>query len=279
MIRRAAHTSLAVECDDPTLAEQVERCLADLPIGDGADGTIVVRTAGTTRRLAVEWPDGTVEDLGSARTDRQALRLVAWVVSRQARRSVQHLTVLHAAVLAGRSGAVVLCGATQTGKSTLTVACVARGFDYLSDDMAILDVAALTVEPFARPIMLRAGGRHVLRGHVLADHAVSGSVDDSGDETFVAAGRVGRVATAPVPVVALGVISRADEPALEPLSPAATLQVLVSHCVTLDSDGAGRFADLARLSERCPGWSVSVDPDLRVVDQLVEVVGGVSASG
>jgi hypothetical protein len=277
MIRRAAHTSLAVECDGHALAVRIEQCLDDLPVGDRADATIVLRADGTGHRVTVEWPDGVVEDMGTARSDAQALRLVAWVVSRQARRSVQHLPVLHAAVLAGRSGAVVLCGGTQTGKSTLTVAGVARGLHYLSDDMAILDVDAVTVEPFARPIMLRAGGRRLL--HQRAVLRESDLPPDSEEETFVAAGRVGRVATEPLPVVAVAVIGRGDDPALEPLSPAATLQALVSHCVTLESDGAARFAELARLAGSCPGWSVSVDPAFRVIDQVVALAGGVSASG
>lgn len=277
MIRRAAHTSLAVDCDDPALAGRIEQCLTDLPASHSADATIVVRADGAGRRVAVEWPDGTVEDLGTACGDAQALRLVAWVVSRQARRSVRDRVVLHAAVLAGVSGAVVLCGGTRTGKSTLTVAAVARGLHYLSDDMATLDVEALTVEPFARPIMLRAGGRRLLQELAVLD--VSALQPDPDDDTFVTAGQVGRVVTAPLPVVAVGVIGRADEPGLEPLSPAATLQALVSHCVTLEPDGATRFAELARLAENCPGWSVSVDPGFRVLDQVVALAGGVSVSG
>ena len=282
MIRRAARTSLALHCDHPTLSERIERCLADLPVADDADvdATIVVRRRGdadgAVHDLYLESRDGSVEDLGTGLTGVQVLRLVAWVVSRQARRSVQHLPVLHAAVVAGESGAVVLCGGSQTGKSTLTVACVASGLHYLSDDMAILDVGAATVEPFARPIMLREGGRRLL-----ADRAVlpeSGGSSDAAGETFVTAGEVGRVATTALPVVGVGVITRADVASVMPLSRAATLQTLVSHCVTLDVDGAARFADLARMAENCPGWAVAVDPELQVVDQLVELVGGSSAS-
>jgi hypothetical protein len=253
---------------------RIAQCLDDLPRGDRAEETIVVRAEGTGHRLTIESTDGTIDDLGTARTDGQALRLVAWGVSREARRSVQHVAVLHAAVLAGRNGAVILCGASQTGKSTLTVAGVARGLEYLSDDMAILDVDALTVEPFARPIMMRAGGREILSGRVALPGPLT-PTDGSGDETFVAAGRLGRVADSPRPVVALGVIDRSDRPTLDPLPPAAMLQVLVSHCVTLDADGGARFAELTRLARSCSGWSVGVDPGLRIVDHLIEMVGGV----
>lgn len=270
--RRAGRTVLAVDCDDDALAARIDDCLGDLPIGDRADATIVVRADGSGHRLALETTDGSIEDLGTTRTDDQTLRLVAWVLSRQARRSVQHLAVLHAAVLAGPRGAVVLCGGTHTGKSTLTVAGVVDGLEYLSDDMAVVDVDALTVEPFARPIMMREGGRQLLSGRVALPGPLT-SEDFSGDETFVVAGSLGRVAAGPRPVVALALLGRSDEPTLSPLSRAEMLQALVSHCVTLDTGGAALFAELARLAATCPGWSVAVDPEMRIVDDLVELVG------
>lgn len=271
--RRAGRTVLAVDCDDDALAARIDACLGDLPVDDEPEATIVVRADGSGHRLALETTDGTIEDLGSTRTDDQSLRLVAWVLSRQARRSVQHLAVLHAAVLAGRRGAVVLCGGSHTGKSTLTLAGVVDGLEYLSDDMAVVDVDALTVEPFARPIMMREGGRRLLSGRVALPGPLSPE-EHSGDETFVVAGSLGRVADAPRPVVALAVLGRSDEPTLSPLSRAEVLQALVSHCVTLDTGGAELFADLTRLAATCPGWSVAVDPELRIVDDLLELVGG-----
>jgi hypothetical protein len=276
--RGAGRTVLAIDCDDAALAARIDSCLGDLPIGDRADATVIVRAEPAGHRLALEMSDGSIEDLGTARTDDQALRLVAWVVSRQARRSVQHLAVLHGSVLAGEWGAMVLCGGTQTGKSTLTIAGVVAGLEYLSDDMAVVDIDALTVEPFARPIMLRAGGRQILSGRIELPGPLAPS-GDSGDETFVAAGQFGRVADMPRPVVALGVIGRGDEPTIEPLTQAEMLQALVGHCVTLDTGGAALFAELARLAAACPGWSVTVDPEVRVVDLLTDLVGGVRVGG
>jgi hypothetical protein len=58
------------------------------------------------------------------------------------------LFFLHAAVVALDDRAVVLSAPSGTGKSTLALALLENGFDYLSDELAPIDVQRLTVHPF-----------------------------------------------------------------------------------------------------------------------------------
>jgi hypothetical protein len=70
-------------------------------------------------------------------------------------RSRPDLFFLHAAALAGTRGVVVLPALPGTGKSTLTLALTARGFDYFSDELAPVDLGNLTVEPYAHAVCLK----------------------------------------------------------------------------------------------------------------------------
>lgn len=66
------------------------------------------------------------------------------------------LFFLHAAALAGKGGVVALPAVPGTGKSTLTLALAARGFNYLSDELAPVDLQNLTVEPYPHAVCLKA---------------------------------------------------------------------------------------------------------------------------
>jgi hypothetical protein len=68
-----------------------------------------------------------------------------------------HLTLVHAGVVAGAGGALVLPGRSQAGKSTLVAALVAAGASYYSDEFAVLDARG-RVRPYARPLSLRQQG-------------------------------------------------------------------------------------------------------------------------
>lgn len=79
----------------------------------------------------------------------------------------QHLTVelqrerrdlffLHAAVLGTERGAILLAGESGAGKSTLTWALVQEGLPYLSDELAPISLADLTVHGYPHAICLKS---------------------------------------------------------------------------------------------------------------------------
>jgi hypothetical protein len=64
---------------------------------------------------------------------------------------------VHAGVVARAGQAIVLPGASWSGKSTLVAALVAAGATYYSDEYAVLDRSG-RVHPFAKPISIRPPG-------------------------------------------------------------------------------------------------------------------------
>ncbi len=65
------------------------------------------------------------------------------------------LYFLHAAVLARNGSAFLFPAPPGSGKSTLAWALLNRGFEYLSDELAPLNLETLEVLPFPRPLCLK----------------------------------------------------------------------------------------------------------------------------
>jgi hypothetical protein len=65
------------------------------------------------------------------------------------------LFFLHAAAVAVNGRAIAMPAFPGTGKSTLTLALTQRGLDYLSDELAPLDLQARSVEPYSRALCLK----------------------------------------------------------------------------------------------------------------------------
>ncbi len=64
--------------------------------------------------------------------------------------------VLHAGVVERDGRCVLIAGPSGVGKTTLTMALLGRGWSYMSDDIAPIDIATLEVAPFPKPLGVRS---------------------------------------------------------------------------------------------------------------------------
>jgi len=261
------------ESDDPLLVEVIDRCYRDLPTvhDDTAHVLRAVRAGqGGGFRVTIESPDGSVEECGTGRPRSAVLELLCWEVNRRAMATVTTQPVLHAAVVAGPRGAVALCGRSHSGKSTLSAAAAGRGWTHLSDDMGLVDVDAMTVEPYARPIMLRPGGRQ----HLGTAPPPTEHLQFFPEEWFVPASELGAaVCSEPQLLVGIGFLEWHDNALLHPLSRAETLHDLTVHCASLAMQGSAGFAQLERIARSVPGYRVGLGAAVEVLDLLAPLVG------
>jgi hypothetical protein len=65
---------------------------------------------------------------------------------------------IHAGVVRGPAGCIMLPAPPGSGKSTLTAALVRAGLDYFSDEVALLDEAELQVTPFPQALCVKQSG-------------------------------------------------------------------------------------------------------------------------
>jgi len=61
---------------------------------------------------------------------------------------------LHAGALAKNNKAVLLPGPSESGKSTLTLGLLNYGYQYLTDEVVVIDLSDVRVLPFQRPIYI-----------------------------------------------------------------------------------------------------------------------------
>jgi len=264
------------ESNDALLVDVVERCYRDLPEASRPVHMMrAVRPEGEDGfSVTIESPDGSVEECGAGRGRSSVLELICWEVNRRARQSAANQVVLHAAVFGGPLGAVAMCGSSQSGKSTLATAAALRGWRHLSDDLGLVNLDDMSVTPYARPIMVRPGGRSHLQTvpPPPAEH-----LEFFPDDWFVPASELGAVIDhQPLPLVAIGFLSWADAATLVPLSRAQTLHDLVLHSATLAAQGAAGFAELTRVAEAVPGYRVGLGSAGDVLDLVAPLVGGIA---
>lgn len=63
--------------------------------------------------------------------------------------------LLHAGVVSWKNKGIVICGASNMGKSTLTLKLVENGFKFLSDEVASIDLTTCELAPFPRALGFR----------------------------------------------------------------------------------------------------------------------------
>lgn len=69
---------------------------------------------------------------------------------------------VHAGVVSSAGRALAFPASSGDGKSTLTAACVAAGFDYVSDEALCLDFVTGRVMPYPKPLMLSPWSREAV---------------------------------------------------------------------------------------------------------------------
>lgn len=140
--------------NDPNLAPLLTAALAPLR----RDGNAVTHALITVERhgdgLSV-WRDAVLIasglDLADARrVALQALVMALWPADQVA-------TLLHASAVVIDANAVLLAGATGSGKTTLMMQLVADGAGYLADDLAPLDRTGCLISPFPVAASLKQG--------------------------------------------------------------------------------------------------------------------------
>lgn len=151
--------------------------------------------------------------------------------------------LLHAGLVAGPHGAVLVVGPARAGKSTMVAALVGAGLVALSDEMVAVGADG-AVDPFGRPRFERDDGA---------------GAPSSGSATMRSVAKVLApvVPASAVALRAIVVLDRDDgpqRPALEPLSEATVARHLIANSFNLRPPQADRLDAVVALAARTPGW-------------------------
>jgi hypothetical protein len=172
--------------------------------------------------------------------------------------------LLHAAALERDGRAFVFAGPSGAGKTSLTLALLARGWRLLTEEIALVD-RELFVRGLARPIHLPSE-REVPAGWRHRPYPIRG-----GASTIVAHPPPGARTSGPLPVGAIVRISHAPGAAatLDPLPPTHAIHRLWDATLRTNDDGLAAAVDIAaraRLFELCTS---SVAASVELVERYI----------
>jgi hypothetical protein len=259
----AGDRPFVIESPDIGLLDVLDDALGDLrAVADAGGGpTIFTIERGGPAWLSHPWAlwrDG--EPCETTVTGSYIVPYLVWEVTRLVLEgALAPIVPIHAAAVVRSRKAIVLCGPSHAGKSTLAAWLTHRGWGFLTDEVALLDVvdpAVTTVRPFWRPVGVRRGGPIDAIIHVEGDEP----------EVLVPASRLGPLGQ-PSPLIALVCPTYAPggDGTLTPLTPAAALTTVAGQLPSLARDGAPVFHALAEIVGRVPAFALPVD-DLDVAE-------------
>ena len=244
-----------VETNSDDLARTVETRFRDLaaPADSQSDGVTVysvIRHDVAASHPWGVWRDG--EPCETTITEGYVVPYVLWELTRLLLESTPPGVPIHAAAATRSGRALVLAGRTHAGKSTLAAWLTHRGWGFLTDEVAVVDLddGRPRVQPFWRPIGVRHGGP--------LDPLVERTPEQT--ESLVPASSIGPLGVeAPLAAFVMPHYSPGDAGDLTPLSPAATLTELTRHLPTLRREGRAFFRSLVPVVESVPAYSLRVD--------------------
>lgn len=158
-VRLGPYAALAyrfeVSVDDPGLAGHVEEMLTGLRGDEPRTAAGLYRIVGTGGHYGLS--QGQHVLVRSASADR-TLAMLMWHVNQQAVASAaaDHV-VIHAAAVVRDHEALLLPAPMESGKTTLVVGLVARGWGYLTDEAAAIAVDSGLVRCYGKPLSLDPG--------------------------------------------------------------------------------------------------------------------------
>jgi hypothetical protein len=159
---RAGAATVQVRTTIDEVAALVAEPLALLPPARASDGiasVVSVTEPGDGGPFEIHLDDVTI---ASAPTPAEAADAVLSACNRVATTEPPDAVRIHGGVVALGDRAVVICGESGTGKSTLTAALVQRGWRYLTDEVAVIDPSTFAVTPYPKWIDLSPGSLDLL---------------------------------------------------------------------------------------------------------------------
>jgi hypothetical protein len=179
-----------------------------------------------------------------------ALLHALWDIHQLVPKAARDFLNLHAGGLVRDGGALVLPARPDIGKSTLTVALMRQGFDYLSDEVGAIDPITGRAYPFPKRVSLdhdsvrffpevegRLADREGLTGRLAARFV---RPEDAGS-------RIGRAA--PVRWLVFPTADREGPPRLEPMARAEAVERMAENCFNLHRYGERGVILLARVAK------------------------------
>ena len=267
-----AGTNVVVNYDGSAAKSVVDFLYHDIPAPQSGDDDVVLAVASPEAEQFTMSRNG--KELYSGQSPGElANLLVGETIYNLADRSRGGL-VFHAGAVSRHGAGVLLPGKTGAGKTTLTAWLVARGLNYLTDELIYIETGASRFDAFTRPLNVKSAALPLLQDEFAIDPAEYGSL-------------VCQQATL-VPHRALNAQQHREQPSLrlvvfpeyvrdasfrvERLS-AAQIGFRLMGCLVNARNLAGHgFDEVARLSRAVAAYSLQYSCFAQIENDLLEIL-------
>lgn len=177
--------------------------------------------------------------------------------------------LLHAGVAAFEDSLVVFPGASESGKSTLVAGLVRAGWNYLSDELAMVDPATGELTPYRRRISIDPGAYHLFPE---LESYESGAEQWHVEPTDLSPVALDAGAPRVISHVVFNRFVQGAPTTLTPLSQADCLNKLIANSIELTMHGTLGFDVLCRLARTADGFTLEsgvLDDQIAALRQLV----------
>lgn len=162
---RIGDINVSVRSDLPEVLTRFEELYRGFPRGDTSrHSTIqmrVVRTKSSFLRGDRYVVFGDNEEIGGERKREEVLPFLEWGINYRVIASRNEYLQIHAASLVRNGRGVIFAGTSGSGKSTLAAALLARGWQYLSDEFALIHRDTHQLHPYPKAVCLKSGSFHI----------------------------------------------------------------------------------------------------------------------
>lgn len=270
----------ASEAGDRHAVAAILRGFPAAPVGAAADMTcLVVNGSHSADGLWELHVDGVRTH--QAATLEHALLALEWQVVQACLARTANRFHLHGAALADPTGrlTVLVLGESGAGKTTLTLALIARGFKPFADDVVLLDPETMVPERFPRAFHIDDTTRRLVSPLFLSlgDSAGASSWEHTGLPDGFCLPLTWAETPVPVGAIVLPLSHGAPEPVFERQSVADAAIKLLSYSTTLEHDPALALKSVARLTAVAPCFTLRGGPLATTADAVSRLVSRVAA--
>lgn len=280
---RALTYAFAVRTDLTEVAPVLDRLLASF--SDPAEGGRPVPTYTLTHRVS----PGTEEDRRRRPYelfhDGESVQRVSnpgsmldWVIIDSTRRAVredERFVAVHAGVVSLHERAVLMPAPPDSGKTTLTAGLTRAGFDFLGDEVALLDPETGWVHPYPRPLLIEPRSMGVLDGlasELSPEHEALRHLRYQVAAEDLRTGSMG--AACPVALVVLPTYRPASATRLQPISRATAMVRLAEQTFNRRRMGARGITTLGRVVTEAACYGLTVGDLATAIAGLRRVLDG-----
>ena len=280
---RIGVVDVMVRSDLPDVLEDLEAIYSDAVCrGSSQAGRPVVNITVEARKRSMlarrEYAvSGDGHELWSTTKTNEVLPYVEWGINWRVIATRPEYLQIHAATLSRNGRGLIMAAESGFGKTTLAAGLLARGWEYLSDEFALIDPSDLRINPFPKALCVKHGSFPVMERLGLPlwrqRHYVKALKGEVGYVNPLAGCRTIVAEPCPVRLIVFPRYAENARPRLYPISRAQAAFELARHALNRNVHGSSTASILSELARGAECYALDSGAIEETCDTLDRLVG------